>query len=112
MESLRTHPSEMMKVMKDLEVWQLNLELAALATLMKSGHRRKKKNISFFQALPKKTLLARWTLQLYMAVILMISYIHDTIKRGETSSWDYAQKLKNHLKHFFTKFQLSTIYRF
>ena len=31
---------------------------------------------------------------------------------GEASSWDYGQKLKKHLKHFFAKFQLSTIYGF
>ena len=35
-----------------------------------------------------------------------------TCKGGEASSWDYGQKLKKHLKHFFSKFQFSTIYRF
>ena len=34
------------------------------------------------------------------------------VEGGKTSSWDYVQKIKKHLKHFFTKFQLSTIYRF
>ena len=34
------------------------------------------------------------------------------LKGGEASSWDYGQKLKKHLKHFFAKFQLSTIYGF
>ena len=34
------------------------------------------------------------------------------LKGGEAFSWDYAQKLKKLLKHFFAKFQLSTIYRF
>ena len=37
---------------------------------------------------------------------------HKEVKGGEASSWDYVQKLKKHLKHFFTKLQLSTIYRF
>ena len=36
----------------------------------------------------------------------------NVFKGGEASSWDRVQKLKKHLKHFFTKFQLSTIYRF
>ena len=36
----------------------------------------------------------------------------NKLKGGEASSWDYGQKLKKHLKHFFTEFQLSTIYRF
>ena len=31
------------------------------------------------------------------------------IEGGEASSWNYVQKLKKHLKHFFTKVQLSTI---
>ena len=31
---------------------------------------------------------------------------------GEASIWDYGQKLKKHLLHFFAKFQLSTVYRF
>ena len=33
-------------------------------------------------------------------------------KGGKVSSWDYGQKLKKHLKHFFAKFQLFTIYGF
>ena len=32
------------------------------------------------------------------------------LKEVKHPSWDYVQKLKKHLKHFFTKFQLSTIY--
>ena len=35
-----------------------------------------------------------------------------SVKGGEASSWDYGQKLKKHLKHFFAKFQLSAIYGF
>ena len=34
------------------------------------------------------------------------------VKGGEASSWDYGQKLKKHIKHFFAKFQLFTIYGF
>ena len=44
-----------------------------------------------------------------------VFYLHKcemTFKGGEASSWDYVQKLKKHLKHFFTKLQLLMIYRF
>ena len=46
-----------------------------------------------------------------MATTLHVTYL-ISFKGGEASSWDYGQKLKKHLKHFFAKFQFSTIYRF
>ena len=35
-----------------------------------------------------------------------------SVEGGEASSWNYGQKLKKYLKHFFAKFEVSTIYRF
>ena len=43
---LGLHPSEMMKVMEDREVWRLNLKLLPPQPSRKSGQRRKKKHIA------------------------------------------------------------------
>ena len=35
--------------------------------------------------------------------------LFNVLKKGKASSWDYVQKIKNNLKHIFTKFyQLMT----
>ena len=43
-----------------------------------------------------------------IACRLKIRHVY-CVTGGEASSWDYVQKLNTHLKHFVTKFQLSTI---